>query len=267
MINQSNDLPKPMPDSFNCLIVGQTGCGKTHLLIQMILHRIIEFDCVQLYSRSLHQKYYQFLKQLIEQKIGLDCGKQLFHIAKIIDEWDVDILLDALKDLESLENNNSKEGYFYDNIDNLPDPNDIVADKGNARHLIIFDDLIDEKQAQLSKYFTRGRHNNINVVYISQSYFHLPRKTIRNNCNLLILFGLGQRDLTNIWHDVVSSDMPIDEFKQFCSDAFEHEYGFIVIDQTADRLLKYRMGTDSFGNFADNYYVTNKNHEKLKNLI
>ena len=209
--------------------------------------------------------------------------------------------------LEDLEDNCSKEGYFYDgppigdgrspstksdtrcleasrstesdgvaglrpsqgfarfadNIDDLPDPNDIVANKEHSRpkksdtsclrHLIIFDDLIDEKQTQLSKYFTRGRHNNINVVYISQSYFHLPRKTIRNNCNLLILFELNQKDLTNIWQDVVSSDMPIDEFKQLCSDAFEHDYGFIVIDQTADKLLKYRTG-------IDNYYVTNKHH-------
>ena len=133
------------------------------------------------------------------------------------------------------------------------------SDTSCLRHLIIFDDLIDEKQTQLSKYFTRGRHNNINVVYISQSYFHLPRKTIRNNCNLLILFELNQKDLTNIWQDVVSSDMPIDEFKKLCSDAFEHDYGFIVIDQTADKLLKYRTG-------IDNYYVTNKHHEKSNQL-
>ena len=85
-----------LPDSFNCLIVGQTGCGKTHLLMNMIFDQIIKFDCIQLYSRSLHQRYYQFLKQYIEHKIDLDLtGKQLFDIATEIDEWDAEILLDA----------------------------------------------------------------------------------------------------------------------------------------------------------------------------
>ena len=76
---------------------------------------------------------------------------------------------------------------------------------------------------------------------------------------MLILFELNQKDLTNIWQDVVSSDMPIDEFKKLCSDAFEHDYGFIVIDQTADKLLKYRTGIDT-------YYVTNKHHGKSNQL-
>ena len=201
-----------LPDSFNCLIVGQTGCGKTHLLLNMIFDQIIKFDCIQLYSRSLHQRYYQFLKHLIEHKIDLDStGKQLFDIATEIDEWDAEILLDACEQtnttegtsrpaglpagtslqtryyghlspdgLEDLEDNCSKEGYFYDSIDELPDPNDLKSsenqdrppggdtscpkadgrrpmtsvagdlrstpsDTSCPRHLIIFDDLIDEK--------------------------------------------------------------------------------------------------------------------------
>ena len=92
-----------LPDSFNCLIVGQTGCGKTHLLLNMIFDQIIKFDCIQLYSRSLHQRYYQFLKHLIEHKIDLDStGKQLFDIATEIDEWDVEILLDACRQTDTI---------------------------------------------------------------------------------------------------------------------------------------------------------------------
>ena len=64
--------------------------------MNMIFDQIIKFDCIQLYSRSLHQRYYQFLKHLIEHKIDLDLtGKQLFDIATEIDEWDAEILLDA----------------------------------------------------------------------------------------------------------------------------------------------------------------------------
>ena len=41
--------------------------------------------------------------------------------------------------------------------------------------------------SQKDKFFTRGRHENLAVVYISQSYFSLPRQSIRNNIDRLKL--------------------------------------------------------------------------------
>ena len=115
---------------------------------------------------------------------------------------------------------------------------------------MVFDDLVDEKQDNLSKYFTRGRHNNINVIYISQSYFHLPRKTIRNNSNFLIFFKLQTKDVEHIYRDIASCDMPIDEFKDLCNFAWSEKYGYLIIDLTSDvDEGKYRVGFDK-------YYIT-----------
>ena len=54
---------------------------------------------------------------------------------------------------------------------------------------VVFDDVLLRKQASnFDLFFTRGRHNNNDFHYISQNYFHLPRKTIRNSSNINILF-------------------------------------------------------------------------------
>ena len=42
--------------------------------------------------------------------------------------------------------------------------------------------------SQIDEFFTRGRHEILDVYYISQSYFGLPRQSLRNNSDRLILF-------------------------------------------------------------------------------
>ena len=55
--------------------------------------------------------------------------------------------------------------------------------------VVSFDDMLGAKNSsQIVEFFTRGRHENIDVYYISQSYFALPRQSIRNNSDRLILF-------------------------------------------------------------------------------
>ena len=41
--------------------------------------------------------------------------------------------------------------------------------------VVLFDDMLLSKQeSNIDPFSTRGRHNNIDIYYISQSYFHLP---------------------------------------------------------------------------------------------
>ena len=54
--------------------------------------------------------------------------------------------------------------------------------------VVVFDDMLLSKQeSNIDLFFTRGRHNIIDIYYISQSYFHLPRNTIRNNSKIIFL--------------------------------------------------------------------------------
>ncbi|EGZ06629.1 hypothetical protein PHYSODRAFT_319473 [Phytophthora sojae] len=77
--------------------------------------------------------------------------------------------------------------------------------------LIIFDDLVLEPkktQAQIGQYFIRGRKAGFSMIYISQSYFGIP-KTIRINSQYVILGkNLTNRDLGIICRDF-PTDIPI----------------------------------------------------------
>ena len=47
--------------------------------------------------------------------------------------------------------------------------------------VVIFDDMLGARNSsQIDEFFTRGRHEDLDVYYISQSYFALPRQSTRN---------------------------------------------------------------------------------------
>ena len=65
--------------------------------------------------------------------------------------------------------------------------------------VVIFDDMLGAKNSsQIDEFFTRGRHEDIDVYYINQSYFALPRQSIRNNSDRLILFKQTLRDVQSV---------------------------------------------------------------------
>ena len=46
--------------------------------------------------------------------------------------------------------------------------------------VVIFDDMLGAKNiSQIEEFFTRGRHEDLDVFYISQRFFALPRQSIR----------------------------------------------------------------------------------------
>ena len=56
--------------------------------------------------------------------------------------------------------------------------------------IIVFDDILGSSNSRyIDQFFIRGRHNNLDIYYFSQSYFDLPKRTIRNNSNKIILFN------------------------------------------------------------------------------
>ena len=88
--------------------------------------------------------------------------------------------------------------------------------------VVIFDDMLGAKNSsQIDQFFTRGRHEDLDVYYISQSYFALPRQSIRNNSDRLILFKQTLRDVQSMYYDIGAYDMKYDEFKHMCYKAWD----------------------------------------------
>ena len=102
--------------------------------------------------------------------------------------------------------------------------------------IIVFDDILGSSNSRfIDQFFIRGRHNNFDIYYLSQSYFDLPKRTIRNNCNKSILFNQTLRDIEHIYRDVAGYDMNYDEFKELCKKSWEENYNYICIDRSKKR--------------------------------
>ena len=99
--------------------------------------------------------------------------------------------------------------------------------------VVIFDDILGAKNSsQKDEFFTRGRHEDLDVYYISQSYFALPRQSFRNNSDILILFKQTLRDVQSMYYDIGAFDMKYDEFKEMCHEAWDEKYNYLCIDMT-----------------------------------
>ena len=64
----------------------------------------------------------------------------------------------------------------------------------------VFDDILGSSNSRfIDQFFNRGRHNNLDIYYLSQSYFDLPKRTIRDNSNIIILFNQTLKDFEHIY--------------------------------------------------------------------
>ena len=125
-----------------------------------------------------------------------------------------------------------------------------LGDKSNQDFqncCVVFDDMLDSNQKLIDPFFTRGRHNDLDVYYLSQSYFDLPKRTIRNNSNIIILFQQTLKDVEHIYRDIAGFDMSNDEFKSLCREAWRDNYNYLLLNRLEDKN-------------GSNYMICNESH-------
>ena len=72
--------------------------------------------------------------------------------------------------------------------------------------IINFDDILRSSNSKFKdQFFIRGRHNNLDIFYLSQSYFDLPKRTIRNNIIKIILFNQKLKDIEHIYIEMLQA--------------------------------------------------------------
>ena len=84
--------------------------------------------------------------------------------------------------------------------------------RGFQNCFVVFDGMLDSNQKLIDPFFTGRRHNDLDVYYLSQSYFDLPKRTIRNNSKIILLFQQTLKDLEHIYVEIAGFDMSYDEF-------------------------------------------------------
>ena len=98
--------------------------------------------------------------------------------------------------------------------------------------VFIFDNMLGARNcSQIDEFFTRGRHKNLDIFYNSQIYLALPRQSIRNKSDRLILFKQSLRDVQSMYHDIGAFDMTYDEFKEICRVAWDEKLNYLYIEK------------------------------------
>ncbi len=233
--NRNNN--KLLPSSIRGLIVGKSNCGKTTLLFNLLLKTgWIDFDHIYVFGKSLHQKEYKILKAGFQNGLSKEHITSIFKYQKHFHKQEVNPIDVIIKC--DVNNKNTIKDDFFDNCNDIPDPSELNP---SDKNLMIFDDCILEKQSKAEAYFTRGRHHNCDSFYISQNYFLLPRKTIRENSNFIILFPQDAKNLAHI-HQDHCTDISFEEFKTFCRKCWESKHNFVAIDLSSEKHMgKYRL--------------------------
>lgn len=126
----------------------------------------------------------------------------------------------------------------------------INPNEAKPNSVIIFDDIACERQSNIRNYFTMGRHSNIDVFYLCQSYSKIPKQLIRDNANLLIVFRQDELNLKHVFTDHVNTDMSFDKFKEICNKAWSRgRHHFLVIDKESEiNCGRYRISFDIYIN-------------------
>ena len=244
-----------LPEDIRGLIVGKSNCGKTTLILNLLLNPgWLDYNHLFVFGKSLHQKEYIILKKGLES--GLSKG-QISNLFQNQDSISSPIqLIDGY-----IANGGVVDGgikaEFYDDCKLIPDPSSLDEQEKN---LMIFDDCILEKQSKAQSYYTRGRHSNCDCFYISQNYFKLDRQTIRENSNLIILFPQNSKNLNHI-HADYCSEISIEQFKNFCNLVWSKKYNFVTLDLTGKR--KYRENLDRFWNPTTMSFEDEKDADRL----
>ena len=96
--------------------------------------------------------------------------------------------------------------------------------KEYEKAIIVFaDNLGSTNSRYIPQFFIRGRHSNLDVYYLSESCFDLPKRTIRKNSNKVILFNHTLKDIEKIYRNFSGYDMTEDEFEEFCRKSWDED--------------------------------------------
>ena len=150
-----------IPDHpYRILMTGGSGSGKTNLLLNLIENQP-DIDKIYLYAKDPYESKYQYL--INKEGVGINH----FNNPKAFIEYSND-----MHDV-------------YKNIDKYN------PDKEN-KILIVFDDMIADMihnkklNSIVTELFIRGRKLNISLVFITQSYFKVPKDVRLNTSHFFI---------------------------------------------------------------------------------
>ena len=209
-------LPYIPDHPYRILIIGGSASGKTNTLLDLINEQN-DIDKIYLYAKDLSEPKYEYLIKKREN-VGIK------HVNNLNTFIECSNIMDDV----------------YENIHDY-NPN------RRRKILIAVDDMIvdimtNEKfQAIIKELFIRCRKLNITLVFITQSYFSVPKDMRLNSTHYLIMKINNERELQNIAINH-SADIDYKDFMKIYRECTKEPFNFLTIDTTlpASDPLRFR---------------------------
>ena len=152
-----------LPSSIRGIIVGKLSCGKTTLLLNLLL-RLGWLDNLCVFGKSLFQPEYRILKKAFEENLPKEYILRLFNMKDEIQNSQLPPSVVLQEWAKTIKNKLNVKCNFFETASDVPDPCELNSEDKN---LMIFDDLLLERQNKCECYYIRGRHSNVGCFYLS----------------------------------------------------------------------------------------------------
>lgn len=191
---------------FRMGIIGFSGSGKSNLLIDLLYRMNGTFNQIILCIPSAHEPLYLWLKDKFKDH------PDQFHI---------------------FENGQ------------IPSPDDDMFKDDLSQTCIIFDDMITFKNCQdrINDWFIRGRKvgKNGSVIYLSQNFYSIPKKSRNQMSHFIIKKISGIKDRNMIMREF-TNDISKEQFEKMYNECTENFGDFLMVDHFAPPSERYRKG-------------------------
>ena len=112
----------------------------------------------------------------------------------------------------------------------------------DLNHLVVWDDLVLSKDlTMVENYYIRARKLNVSVIFISQSFFKIP-KIIRNNCSYMVLLKLSGNREVNMILSEFGLGITKEELLELYKYATAEKFSPLLIDMEEDASQRFRKG-------------------------
>ena len=143
-------------------------------------------------------------------------------------------------------------------VHGIPTNIDTIFDRETS-NLIILDDMMDEasQDIRISQLFSRERHDNLSIIFLTQNLFHKNQRSISLNLDYMMIFK-NVRDQSQIQH-LAKQVMPTNTkfLMKAYKDATQRPHSYLLLDLRPSTEDRFRIRT-SILETPQYVYIPNK---------
>ena len=129
-----------LPKGIRVLIIGKSACGKTTLLINLLLRPgWRDYNNINILGKNLFQPEFHILKKTFEEKLPKEVIIRLFENQSEITDLGISPISVVEEMAKDIRDKSNLECKFYASAEDVPDPRELISQK---RNLMVFDDLL-----------------------------------------------------------------------------------------------------------------------------